>query len=87
MRRLHKEYRPRLKEEHGQMLQQILTPLRWKDREGKERFTEVLIAWDELISRYERATGEQVAQNMKTSAIMAHAPEVVRVMLRSAQRE
>ncbi|CAK0811260.1 unnamed protein product, partial [Prorocentrum cordatum] len=87
MRRLYKEYRPRLNEEHGQMLQQILTPLWWKDREGKERFTEVLIAWDELISRYERATGEQVAQNMKTSAIMAHAPEVVRVMLRSAQRE
>ncbi|CAK0856887.1 unnamed protein product, partial [Prorocentrum cordatum] len=87
MRRLHKEYRPRLKEEHGQMLQQILTPLRWKDREGKERFTEVLIAWDELISRYERATGEQATQNMKTSTIMAHAPEEVKVMLRSAQRE
>ncbi|CAK0827956.1 unnamed protein product [Prorocentrum cordatum] len=87
MRRLHKEYRPRLNEEHGQMLQQILTPLWWKDREGKERFTEVLIAWGELISRYERATGEQVTQNMKTSTIMAHAPEEVKVMLRSAQRE
>eukprot|EP00959_Pyramimonas_sp_CCMP1952_P230006 4808525-Pyramimonas_sp.AAC.1 len=69
------------------MLQQILTPTWWKDREGKERFTEVLIAWDELISRYERATGEQVTQNMKTSTIMAHAPEEVKVMLRSAQRE
>ncbi|CAK0813201.1 unnamed protein product [Prorocentrum cordatum] len=79
MRRLYKEYRPRLNEDHGQMLQQISTPLWWRDREGKERFTEVLIAWDELISRYERATGEQVAQNMKTSTIMAHAPEEVKV--------
>ncbi|CAK0815286.1 unnamed protein product, partial [Prorocentrum cordatum] len=87
MRRLYKEYMPRLNEEHGQMLQHILTPTWWKDREGKERFTEVLIAWDELISRYERATGEQVTQNMKTSTIMAHAPEEVKVMLRSAQRE
>ncbi|CAK0848676.1 unnamed protein product, partial [Prorocentrum cordatum] len=87
MRRLRKEYRPRLNEEHGQMLQQISRPLWWKDREGKERFAEVLIAWDERISRYERATGEQVTQNMKTSAIMAHAPEEVKVMLRSAQRE
>ena len=74
MRRLYLEYRPKLNEEHGQMLQQVLTPLWWKEREGKERFTEVLIAWDELISRYERATGETVTQNMKTSTIMAHAP-------------
>ncbi|CAK0790198.1 unnamed protein product, partial [Prorocentrum cordatum] len=87
MRRLCREYRPRLNEEHGQMLQQTLTPTWWKDREGKGRFTEVLIAWDELISRYERATGEQVTQNMKTSTIMAHAPEEMKVMLRSAQRE
>ncbi|CAK0881727.1 unnamed protein product, partial [Prorocentrum cordatum] len=75
MRRLYGEYRPRLNDEHGQMLQQILTPLGWKEREGKERFTEVLVAWDELVSRYERATGEEVTQNMKTSAIMAHAPD------------
>ncbi|CAK0875518.1 unnamed protein product, partial [Prorocentrum cordatum] len=87
MRRLYREYRPRLNEEHGQMLQQILTPTWWKDRDGRERFTEVLIAWGELISRHERATGEQVTQNMKTSTIMAHAPEEVKVMLRSAQRE
>ena len=87
MRRLYGEYRPRLNEEHGQMLQQILTPLWWKEREGKERFTEVLIAWDELISRYERAAGEDVTQNMKTSTIMAHAPDDVKTMLRSAQRD
>ncbi|CAK0880369.1 unnamed protein product, partial [Prorocentrum cordatum] len=87
MRRLQREYRPRLNEVRGQMLQQIRTPLRWKDREGKERFAEVLIAWGELISRCERATGEDVAHNMKTSTIMARASDDVKTMLRSAQRD
>ncbi len=33
LRKLCHEYRPRLSEEHGAMLQQILTPEWWKDRE------------------------------------------------------
>ena len=47
----------------------------------------MLIAWDELISRYERATGEEVTHNMKTSTIISHAPDDVKTMLRSAQRD
>ncbi|CAK0905509.1 unnamed protein product, partial [Prorocentrum cordatum] len=56
-----------------------------EERAGKERFAEVLIAWDELISRHERATGEGFTQNTKTSAIVAHAPDDAKTTLRSAQ--
>ncbi|CAK0790328.1 unnamed protein product, partial [Prorocentrum cordatum] len=58
----------------------------FEDRQGKERFTEVPGAWGELISLYERATGEEVTQNMETGAIMARAPDDV-TMPRSAQRD
>ena len=73
LRKLYLEFRPRLNEEHGSMLQLVLTPSWWKEREGKQSFAEVLIAWDELIARYEEATNEKVTGNMKTSTIMPHA--------------
>ena len=33
MRRFYQEFRPKLNEEHGAMLQQILTPTWWRERE------------------------------------------------------
>ena len=60
------------------MLQMILTPTWWHERANKQNFTEVLIAWDELIARYEQASSEKVTGNMRTSTIMAHAPEDTR---------
>jgi hypothetical protein len=74
-RRLVVEFRPHLNEENGVMLQMILIPTWWQDRLGKQIFTEVLIAWDEMVARYEQASGEKVSNNMKTSTIMAHAPD------------
>ncbi len=56
LRRLYLEFRPRVNEEHGSMLQMILTPTWWMERESKATFTETLIAWDELVARYEQAT-------------------------------
>jgi hypothetical protein len=87
LRKLYLEYRPRLNEEHGSMLQMVLAPTWWKDREGKQSLTETLIAWDELIARYEQATCEKVTGNMKTSTIMAHAPQEIKNLLRSAPAE
>ena len=51
MRKISKEYMPRLNEEHGAMLQQILKPTWWREREHSQRFPEVLVAWDEVIAR------------------------------------
>ena len=59
-RKLVVEFRPHLNEEHGVMLQMILTPTWWNERASKQNFTEVLIAWDELIARYEQASSEKV---------------------------
>ena len=56
IRRLYIEFRPRLNEEHGSMLQMILTPTWWKERDNKATFTEILITWDERVARYEQAT-------------------------------
>jgi hypothetical protein len=81
--RLMVEFRPRLSEEHGTMLQMILTPRWWKDRESKQTFTEILICWDMMIARYEQSSGEKVTNNMKTSTIMDHAPEEVNNLRRS----
>ena len=86
-RRLVIEFRPHLNEEHGVMLQMILTPTWWQDRLGKQIFTEVLIGWDEMTARYEQASGEKVSNNMKTSTIMAHAPDEVKTLLRAAPAE
>ena len=86
-RKLVVEFRPHLNEEHGVMLQMILTPTWWTERASKQNFTEVLIAWDELIARYEQASSEKVTGNMRTSTIMAHAPEEVRNLLRAAPAE
>ena len=85
MRQLYKEYRPDLNEDHGVLLQHVLNPTWWKEQTGL--FTETLIAWDTLIARYETATGEKVTENMKTSTIMAHAPEEIKSLLKSASRE
>jgi hypothetical protein len=86
-RKLMSEYRPHLNEEHGVMLQMILTPAWWPERLAKQNFTEVLIAWDEMIARYEQASGEKVSNNMKTSTVMAHAPDAVKTLLRAAPAE
>ena len=37
LRRLYEEYRPRINEEHGSLLQQILTPMWWRERETTHR--------------------------------------------------
>ena len=47
----------------------------------------MLVAWGEIISRCEKAAGETVAQNMKTIAIMARAPDEAKTVLRSAPRK
>ncbi|CAK0888125.1 unnamed protein product, partial [Prorocentrum cordatum] len=45
----------------------------------------VQIALSKLMSRYDRTTGDEVAQNMKSSTIMAHAHEEVKTLFASAQ--
>lgn len=85
LRKLYKEFRPKLAEEAGALLQAILTPTWWKER--KCLFTETLVAWDDLIERYRLATSENITDNMKCSTILAHAPEMVKVILRSAPAE
>ena len=37
-----------------------------------------------MIERYRLATSENITDNMKCSTILAHAPEMVKVILRSA---
>ena len=44
LRRLYAEYRPKINEEHGALLQQILTPLWWRERDSTHRFTDTLIS-------------------------------------------
>ena len=85
LRMLYKDYRPDLNEDHGVLLQHILNPVWWKERSGL--FTDTLIEWDNLIARYETATGEKVTENMRTSTVLAHAPDEIKTLLRSASRE
>ncbi len=85
-RRLYKEYRSGLAENHASLLSQILTPTWWRERSA-ESFTDVLLAWDELTSRYELASGERVTDAMRVATVLAHAPEEVKTLLHTASRD
>ena len=52
VRRLYKEYRTGLAEDHAQMLAMVLTPRWWADRR-EQMFTDVLLSWDDVIAQYE----------------------------------
>ncbi len=49
MRRLYRDYRTGLHEDHATMLAAILTPTWWGER-SRQLFTDVLVRWDELIA-------------------------------------
>jgi hypothetical protein len=85
-RRLYKEYRTGLAEDHASLLSQILTPTWWRERSA-ESFTDVLLAWDELTSRYELASGERVTDAMRVATVLAHAPGEVKTLLHTASRD
>ena len=56
VRRLYKEYRTGLAEDHAQLLAMVLTPTWWADRR-EQSFTDVLLAWDEVVAQYELSSG------------------------------
>ena len=45
------------------------------------------LAWDELTSRYELASGERVTDAMRVATVLAHAPEEVKTLLHTASRD
>ena len=86
LRRLYREYRTGLHEDHATMLAAILTPTWWGER-STQLFTEVLTQWDELIANYQMASGEKVTDGMKTATMLAHSPPAVKAFLQACPRE
>ena len=86
LRRLYREYRTGLHEDHATMLAAILTPTWWGER-TTQLFTDVLTQWDELIANYQMASGERVTDGMKTATMLAHAPAGIKSFLQACPRD
>jgi hypothetical protein len=86
MRRLYRDFRTGLEEDHAVMLASILTPVWWNTRED-QLFTDILMQWDELIADYQMASKEHVTDGMKTATIIAHAPDKIKGFVQTCPRE
>ena len=84
----YREFMPRGMEcDHG-VLTAVINPTWWKTEPYNKRpFSEVLLEWDKLISRYEIQSGEKVSNGIKCATILSWCPRDLQQVLRSASQD
>ena len=63
------------------MLSQLLNP-QWES--GDKPFAELLVDWENDVSRYELQSGKPFSDEYRIATLLMHAPEPYKTVLRSA---